>query len=144
MNRFLADLSAAERRGNSALVEAVADHLRARAAPFGVFDAHRFATTGLTMAAAAPWLPLPDPGDLAAIPLLWNSTVNDCLNEGPFRPEDRARRLRHDAPSPQDPNARALPDGRRCLAARPRYGALAGEWVGVCREMLARRDIRLA
>lgn len=146
MNRFLAGLPAVERRTVSALTEAVADHLQAWAAPFGVFDARRFATTGLTMAAAAPWLALPDLGDMAAI-TLWIFTVDDCLDEGRFGPGDRDRRIRHYVriaasaagrePPPEDPYAEALVDIQRRLAARPLYAALAGDWARTCRAMLA-------
>lgn len=146
MNRFLSGLTPGERRAISALTEAVTDHLHTWAAPFGIFDPSRFATTALTMAAAAPWLPLADLCEMAAIPL-WIFTVDDCLDQGRFNAAERRGRARHYAeiaaarpgaePRPEDPYAEALLAIQRRLVFRPLYRVLAGEWAHTCRTMLA-------
>lgn len=142
MNRFLAELDPAERVGIFTLAEQVSGRVQEWARPYGVFEAQRFATTGLTMAAAAPWVPVEALATMAAL-TLWIFTVDDWLDRGVLAPAERRARVGEYAavaagagPPGRDPLARALCDIGRELAARPLWGALAPVWATACRAML--------
>lgn len=146
MNAFLASLPVGERARIHALTAAATEWLRAWAAPFGVFDPRRFAPTALTMVAAAPWLPEADLWVMSAIPA-WIFTIDACLDEGVFRPEERRTRAAHYVaiaaaapglgPEPRDPYAAALADLQRRLAERRLGEPLRPYWAHACRRMLA-------
>jgi len=145
MNAFLNGLPADERARVGELTEHLTSHLQEWAAPYGVFDPKRFATTALTMAAAAAWLPEADLRAMAPIPV-WIFTVDACLDEGLFRPEERHERAAHYVavagaapgrePQPLDPYARALRDLQRDIAPRALATDLRPYWQLTCRRML--------
>jgi hypothetical protein len=149
VNGFLAALPPDERAQIARQTEVVTDFLHAWARPFGVVDPARFATTALTMAAAAPWLSDADLCDMATIPV-WIFTIDHCFDAGLFAAgERRLRAGRYVAiaggrplaalgpAAAADPYARILDDVQARLARRPLFAALRPEWVWTCRRMLA-------